>query len=325
MPVTLHRRAVLSGLAAFAAPSVARAQAWPTGRSIRIVCPFTPAGATDVLARLLAQKFGELWSANVVVENKPGAGGNIGTEQVARGEADGSQILIVSVGMATNRFLYPKLSYDPVADFAPASLVALVPNILVAGHHVPAGSTAELVAYCKANPGKVTFASSGVGTSVHLSGELFKRLAGVELVHVPYRGTGPALTDMMGGRVDIMFDNITASYPQVQAGKVKAFGITTAKRSPNAPELAPVAETLPGFDVSSWFALYLPAKTPKEIVARVEADTAKAVADPLVRSRIAALGGEPVGSTGPELDAHLKAEMARWGKLIQEAGIKADG
>ena len=276
----IDRRAALAGFAAgLALPALGRAQGWPGNRTIKVVCPFPPAGATDVLARLMAQRLSEFWGANVIVENKPGAGGNIGAEQVAKGEPDGSQILIVSVGMATNRFLYPRLSYDPVADFAPVSLLAMVPNVLIAGHHVPASDVPGLIAHAKANPGKVTYASSGLGTSVHLSGELFKRSAGIDVVHVPYRGSGPALTDMMGGRVDIMFDNIPAAFPQVQAGKVKAFGITTARRSPHAPDLVPIAETLPGFDVSSWFAFFAPARTSREILEKLEADTRAAVGD----------------------------------------------
>jgi tripartite-type tricarboxylate transporter receptor subunit TctC len=298
---------------------------WPGGRTIKVVCPFPPAGATDVLARLMAQRLAESWGTNVIVENKPGAGGNIGAEQVAKGEPDGSQILIVSVGMATNRFLYPRLAYNPVADFAPVSLLAMVPNVLIAGHHVPASDVPGLIAHAKANPGKVTYASSGLGTSVHLSGELFKRSAGIDIVHVPYRGSGPALTDMMGGRVDIMFDNIPAAYPQVQAGKVKALGITTARRSPHASDLVPIAETLPGFDVSSWFAFFAPARTPREILAKLEADTRAAVGDAGVRSRMAALGAEPVGFSADELRAFLQAEMDKWGRLITEAKIRIEG
>ena len=322
----IDRRAALAGFAAgLALPALGRAQGWPGGRTIRVVCPFPPAGATDVLARLMAQRLSEFWGANVIVENKPGAGGNIGAEQVAKGEPDGSQILIVSVGMATNRFLYPRLSYDPAADFAPVSLLAMVPNVLIAGHHVPASDVPGLIAHAKANPGKVTYASSGLGTSVHLSGELFKRSAGIDIVHVPYRDSGPALTDMMGGRVDIMFDNIPAAYPQVQAGKVKAFGITTARRSPNAPELTPIADALPGFDVSSWFAFFAPARTPREILAKMEADTRAAAGDAGVRSRMAALGAEPVGSSADELRAFLQAEMDKWGRLITEAKIRIEG
>lgn len=323
---SVNRRALAAGLAAtLAAPALGRAQTWPGNRTVKVVCPFPPAGATDVLARLMAQRLSETWRANVIVENKPGAGGNIGAEQVAKGEPDGSQILIVSVGMATNRFLYPRLAYDPVADFAPVSLLAMVPNVLIAGHHVPAGDVSGLIAHAKASPGKVTYASSGLGTSVHLSGELFKRSAGLDIVHVPYRGSGPALTDMMGGRVDIMFDNIPAAYPQVQAGKVKALGITTAKRSPNAPELAPIADTLPGFDVSSWFAFFAPARTPRAILDKLETDTRAAVGDAGVRSRMAALGAEPVGSSADELRAFLQAEMEKWGRLITEAKIRIEG
>ena len=226
MAEPIDRRKMLGGLAAAslaggALPQGARAQgtvqgAFPGSRTIKLVVPFPPAGATDIIARIWAEKIGALWGSNLVVENKPGAGGNIGTEQVARGEQDGTQLLIASVGMATNQFLYPKLNYDPVADFQPISLLALVPNLLVVGNHVPARNVADLIAFGKANPGKLTYGSSGVGTSVHLSGELFKKLTGVDMVHLPYRGTAQATQDLIGGRIDLIFDNITQAVGHVR-------------------------------------------------------------------------------------------------------------
>lgn len=325
MTITLSRRGAIGALgAAIAAPRLAQAQSpFPASRTVKLVVPFPPAGATDIIGRIWAEKIGQAWGTNLVVENKPGAGGNIGAEQVARGDQDGSQVLIVSVGMATNQFLYPKLNYDPVADFKPVSLLALVPNLLVVGNHVEARTVPELVAYGRANPGKLTYGSSGVGTSVHLSGELFRKLTGVDMVHLPYRGTAQATQDLIGGRIDMIFDNITQAVSHVRAGSIRSLGITTAKRSPVAPEFAPVADSVPGFDVSSWFAIFAPKGTPDAVVARMHADTVAAFADAKVKERMATLGAEIVASSPAELGAFLKSEMDKWGKLITEAGIKA--
>ena len=322
----MDRRSFSAGLAAsLALPAMARAQsAWPQGRNIKLIVPFAAGGATDIIARIMADKLGQMWNCSIVVDNKGGAGGNIGTEAAARAEPNGETFLLVSVGLATNPYLYPKLGYDPVGDFAPVSLVAMVPNMLIAGKHLPVTSTAELIAYGKANPGKLTYASSGVGTSIHLSGELFKKLTGVELTHVPYRGSAPAIQDIMGGRVDVMFDNITSSLAQVRGGTLNGLAITTAKRSPFAPELPPVADAVPGYDVSSWFAFFAPKKTPPEMVARMAADTKIALTDPLVKSRLDALAAESVGSTPAELAAFLAKESETWGKLIRDQGIRAE-
>ena len=322
----MDRRSFSAGLAAsLALPAMARAQsAWPQGRNIKLIVPFAAGGATDIIARIMADKLGQMWNCSIVVDNKGGAGGNIGTEAAARAEPNGETFLLVSVGLATNPYLYPKLGYDPVGDFAPVSLVAMVPNMLIAGKHLPVTSTAELIAYGKANPGKLTYASSGVGTSIHLSGELFKKLTGVEMTHVPYRGSAPAIQDIMGGRVDVMFDNITSSLAQVRGGTLNGLAITTAKRSPFAPELPPVAEAVPGYDVSSWFAFFAPNKTPPEMVARMAADTKIALTDPGVKSRLDALAAESVGSTPAELAAFLAKESETWGKLIRDQGIRAE-
>jgi tripartite-type tricarboxylate transporter receptor subunit TctC len=322
----LSRRAFVSAAGAAAlVPKASSAQgAWPNGRQIKMIVPFPPAGATDILGRLMAERFGEYWGARVIVENKPGAGGNIGTEQAAKSAPDGDTLLMVSVGMATNPYLYSNLTYDPVKDFEPVSLVAMVPNILIAGLHTPYNSVKEFVDFAKANPGKVTYGSSGVGTSVHLSGELFQKLVGTRMQHVPYRGTAMAIQDMIAGQIDVIFDNITASLPQARGGKVKALGITTAKRSPFAQDLAPIADTVPGFDVTSWFALFVPKGTPRAIIERIQADSKRALSEQAVRDRLAALGAEAVGSSPEDLGTFLKAEGDKWGKLIQDAGIKAN-
>ncbi|SEF49007.1 Bug family tripartite tricarboxylate transporter substrate binding protein [Bosea lathyri] len=327
----IDRRVMLGGLGAsclgatLAAPVTSVAQGtWPQGRTLKLIVPFPPAGATDVLGRLVADKLGQTWGTNIVVENRPGAGGNIGTDVVAKAEPNGDTILIVSVGMATNQYLYPKLNYDPAKDLSPITMVALVPNLLVVSKQVPANNVAELIAYAKANPGKLTYGSSGVGTSVHLSGELFQKLTGTKMVHVPYRGTAQATQDLIGGRIDLIFDNITQALPHVRAGSIRGFGITTAKRSPTAAEFAPIAETVPGFDVSSWFALFAPAKTPQAVIDKIYGDTKAGIADPALRAKMDALAAEPVGNTPAELGAFLQTEMKKWGDLIREVGVKIE-
>lgn len=324
---SIDRRSLLAalGAGAIAAPGSAFAQApWPQGRTIKLVVPFPPAGATDVLGRLVADKLGQSWGINFVVENRAGAGGNIGTDAVAKAEPNGDTLLIVSVGMATNQYLYPKLNYDPVKDLAPITMVALVPNLLVVNKDLPVKSVADLVAYAKANPGKLSYGSSGIGTSVHLSGEYFQKLTGTKMVHVPYRGTAQATQDLIGGRIDLIFDNITQALPHVRAGSIRGLGITTAKRSAAAPEFAPIAETIPGFDVSSWFALFAPAKTPQTVIDKIQADTKAGLADPALRAKMDQLAAEPVGGTPAELAAFLQAEMKKWGDLIKEIGVKVE-
>lgn len=321
----IDRRTLLGAMAAtVAAPARLAAQGWPSGRTIRLIVPFPPGGATDVLGRLMADRLGQAWGGNVVVENKAGAGGNIGTDQAAKAEPNGDTLLIVSVGLATNQYLYSKLSYDPVNDLTPITMIAMVPNILAVGNHLPVTSVKELIDYGRANPGKRTYASSGVGTSIHLSGELFQKLAGVKMVHVPYRGSSQATQDLIGGRVDLMFDNAPQILPHIRAGSVRGLAITTARRSPSAPEYAPVADTLPGFDVSSWFALFAPARTPPAVIARVQADAKAALADAGVREKLAVLAAEPVGNTPAELGAFLKSEMDKWGQLIKDIGVRIE-
>lgn len=323
----LSRRAALAGLAAAGvfSPAILRAQGsnWPKSGTLRMVIPFPPAGATDVIGRIVADKLGQIWGNQVVIENKGGAGGNIGTDQVAKSAPDGNTMLVVSVGMATNPYLYKQLTYDPVRDFEPVSLLAMVPNILITPPNHAAKTVAEFVEMAKKDPGKMSFGSSGIGTSVHLSGELFNKLTGAKMVHVPYKGTAEAKNDLMAGRLDCIFDNITAALPQARGGQVRALGITTAKRSTLAPELPPVNDTVPGFDVSSWFALFVPAKTPRDIIARMHADTRVALADAQVADKLGKLGAEIVGSSPAELAAFLKAESDKWGSLIREIGISA--
>lgn len=326
--VSLTRRDLAKGALALGAagllPRAAGAQTvWPKGGTIKLVVPFPPAGATDVIGRIVAEKLGQLWGNQIVIENKGGAGGNIGTDQAAKSAPDGNTILIVSVGMATNPYLYKSLPYDPIRDFEPVSLLAMVPNIMVIPANHAAKSVAEFIALAKANPGKMTYGSSGIGTSVHLSGELFQKLTGTKMVHLPYKGTAEAKNDLIAGRIDCIFDNITAALPQARGGTVRALGITTAKRSTLAPDLVPINDTVPGFDVSSWFALFVPAKTPKDIIAKMSADTKTVLADPSVVDRLGKLGAEIVGSSPGELGSFLKAESDKWGSLIKEVGASA--
>src|SRR6266545_2802453 len=313
----------LSAAAALAPGRIGRAfaQAWPT-RFVRLIVPFPPGGGTDAIARVVAGKLSDIWGQQMVVENRGGGGANIGTEAVARAEPDGYTMLIASMPLAVNRFLFPSLNYDPVGDLAPVSLICDYPNVMAVPISSPARSVADFIAYATTNKGRVTFASSGHGTSVHLSGELFKRMAGIEMMHVPYRGAGPALNDLLPGRVDVMFNNIGSVLPLIQGGKLRGLAVTTAKRMPAVPHLPPIAEAgVPGFDVSSWYGLFAPAKTPPEIIRKMHADTVAALNDQATKERLEQLGVLVVGSTPEQLAAFLKAEMDKWAPVIKEAGI----
>jgi tripartite-type tricarboxylate transporter receptor subunit TctC len=306
---------------AFAQASSASAQDWPN-RFVRLIVPFPPGGGTDAIARVVAGKLSDIWGQQMVVENRGGGATNIGTEAVVRSDPDGYTLLITSMPLAVNRFLFPSLSYDPLEDLAPISLICEYPNIMAVPITSPARSVGDFIAYAKANKGTVTFASSGHGTSVHLSGELFKRMAGIEMLHVPYRGAGPALNDLLPGRVDVMFNNIGAVLPLIRGGKLRGLAVTTAKRTPAAPDLPPIAEAgIPGFDVSSWYALFAPARTAPEVVRKMHADTVAALSDPVTKERLEHLGVVVAGSTPAELATFLRSEMDKWGPVIKEAGI----
>ncbi len=328
MPIhrPISRRRFSGALAAsLAAPQLARAQTgWPQGHNIKIIVPFPPGGATDVIARIMADKLGRMWGVSVIVDNRGGAGGNIGNGEAARAEPNGDTLLMTSPGIAINGFLYDKINYDPLGDFTHVSLVALVPNILVMAPDKPFKTVGDIIAAAKASPGKLTYASSGVGTTIHLSGELFKYMTKTDIVHVPYRGSSQALTDLIAGRTDFMFDNISSALPQVKAGALKALAVTTSKRSPSVPELPLVADTLPGFDVSSWFGFSVPKKTPAAIAEKIVADTRTALADADVRKKLEGIAAEPVGSTSAEFTAFVQRETDTWGKVIREGKIKAE-
>ena len=306
-------------------PSAVHADTYPD-HPIRWVVPFPAGGAMDNIARTLGEEMSKSLGQSIVVENRPGAGGNIGAEMVARSPADGYTLIIVANGMAVNPALYGRLSYDPVKDFAPVSLLAVVPNVLVTSKAKKLPATVpDLIAAARATPDKYTYASAGNGTSIHLAGELFTSLTGVKMLHVPYKGSGPAMTDLLGGQVDYMFDSITSAKPHIDSGKLTPIAVTTAKRSSTLPNVPTLAEAgVKGYDLSPWFAAFVPAKTPPAVVARLNQAMVDALAKPSVRTRLAAIGAEPIGSTPAQLGKHLAAETDKWGKLIRERGIRAD-
>ena len=320
---TLLQFATIAGAAPALSGGAARAQAWPS-RYIRLVVPFTPGGGTDAVARILASRLSETWGQQVVIENRGGAGGNMAFDMVAHAEPDGHTMLIAAIGVGINRYLYGSVNYD-VADFAPVSLICVFPNLMAVPNASPAKSVQEFIAYAKANRGRVTYGSSGTGTSTHLAGELFKRMAGVELTHVPYRGVGPLMNDLIPGRVDVTFNTIGGLLPQVRSGNLRALAVTTPRRFPSVPEIPTIAESgVPGFDVSSWYGFFVPARTPAPIVARMHADTVALLAEPALRDQLDKLGVMVVGSSPQALATQLKSEMDKWGPIIRESRIKAE-
>jgi len=324
----LGRRSFTTAAAALLLSLSAGAQtvpAWPS-KPIKWVVPFPPGGAMDVIARTLGEKAARDLGQAVVIENRPGAGGNIGADYVAKQPADGYTILITSIGMATNKALYPRLTYDPVRDFAPISLLAVVPNVLVVNAAKTADrSVKEVVARAQKEPDKLTYASAGNGTSIHLAGEVFASMAGVQITHIPYKGSGPAVTDMLGGQVDLMFDSVTSARPHIQSGKLRALGVTTARRSSALPDVPTLAEAgVPGYEVSPWFAVFARAGTPPEVIARLNRVLNDAMKQPETLRKLEAVGAETIGSTPQELAAHLNRELDRWGQLIQQRNIRAD-
>jgi tripartite-type tricarboxylate transporter receptor subunit TctC len=299
----------------------AHAQTWPS-RHVRLIVPYPAGGGADAIARVVGAKLSELWGQQALIENRGGAGGNIASDAAAHSPPDGYTLYLAGEFLASNAFLYPKLSYDPTADFAPVSLVVQYPTVIVVPNSSPARTLPEFIAYAKASATTLTFATAGHGTGSHLVGELFKRTAGIELTHVPYRGAAPALQDLIPGRVDSFFNNIAPVIPLMQQGQLRALAITTAKRVPAAPDVMTFAESgLPGFDVSGWYAFYFPARTPAEIVRKAHADTVAALSDPKVKRRLEDLGLFVVGSTPEALAAYHKAETERWGPIIKAAGI----
>ena len=302
----------------------AAADTYPS-KPIKWVVPFTPGGAMDTMARTLGEKMSQSMKQPIVIENRPGAGGVVGSTTVAKSEPDGYTMMIVSIGHAVNPSLYPKLSYDPVRDFEPVSLVGIVPNVLVVNPGVKANNVSELVALAKQQPGKLTFASAGSGTTIHLAGELFASMADVDILHVPYKGSAPAVTDLMGRQVDMMFDSVSSAKPYIDAGRLKPLAVTTTKRSSVLPNVPTVAEAgIKGYELSGWYAVFVPAKTPQPVVNRINEELVKALKQPDVKARFAQIGAEPVGSSPAELAKYLKSETAKWSEIVRARNIKAD-
>ncbi|MGA7486223.1 MAG: tripartite tricarboxylate transporter substrate binding protein [Xanthobacteraceae bacterium] len=324
--ITRRRTIALAATAALA-PGLARrapaqsspGPAWPT-RFVRLVAPLAPGGPTDFVARLVAEPLSKSWGQQVVIENKPGGGTNIANELVARSDPDGYTILYATSSLAVNRSLYRSLGYDPIADLAPVVLLTAFPFFMFVPNSSPAKSVKDFIAFAKANPGKLTLASPGTGSAPHLTGELFKRMAELEMTHVPYRGAGPVLNDLIPGRVDLYFGS-GALLESARTGQIRGLAVTGAQREPAAPDLPTIAETLPGFEVSSWQGLFVPAKTSSEIVAKINADARAALADPLVKGKLEQLGYKPIGSTPEALAALLKSDINKWGAVIKDAGI----
>jgi len=321
---TLLAAAIMSAAAAVV-PAGAFAQAFPN-KPITIIVPFAAGGTTDILARVIGQGLSAELGQSVVVDNRAGAGGNIGGQMAARAPADGYTLFMGTVGThAINAALYKKMPFDPVKDFAPLTRVANVPNLLVANPNQPYKSVQELIAYAKANPGKVNFGSSGSGSSIHLSGELFKSLAKVDMQHVPYKGSAPAVTDLLGNQIGIMFDNMPSAIQHVRSGKLRPIAVTTAKRSPELPDVPTIAEAgVPGYEATSWFGMFAPAGTPAPIVAQLNKALVKVLSQPETKKKMADQGAEPVSETPEQFAAFIQAESAKWGKVVKESGASVD-
>jgi tripartite-type tricarboxylate transporter receptor subunit TctC len=313
-------------LAAVAAPGLARAQPadWPT-RPVRLILPFPPGGGTDILGRLIAEQLTANLGQPVVAENRGGAGGNVGAEAAAKSAPDGYSIVLVAPSLAISPSLYSSLGYDPVKDFAPVSLVATVPNVMITNPEVPAKTLKEFIALAKSRPGEMNFGSGGSGTSNHLAGELFNIVAGVKLVHVPYKGVNLAMNDVISGRVQLVFIGIPAAAPHIKAGRLRALALVAEHRSSVLPEVPTVAEaSLPKFEVTTWYGILAPAGTPRPIVERLNRELGKIMHSPELKKRIEALATDPVTSTPEEFADLIKREIAKWGEVVREAGVKAD-
>jgi tripartite-type tricarboxylate transporter receptor subunit TctC len=316
---------LFSALAFVVSAATALAQGYPT-KPIKLIVPFPPAGSTDLSARAVAGKLQERLGQAVIVENKPGAGGNIGGEQAAKAPADGYTLFVGTVGTnAINASLYSKMPFDHLKDFAPVILLSKTPNVLVVNPALPVNSVGDVIKLAKAKPGELTFASSGVGTSIHMSGELFKAMAGVEMTHVPYKGSGPMLIDLISGQVNMAFDNLSAAIQHIKGGKLKALATTGATRAPTLPDVPTVQEAgLAGYDSTSWNAIFAPAGTPRDVVERLNRELNAILASPETKKFFADQGAEAGGGTAAELNAFVRAETVKWAKVVKDSGAKAD-
>jgi tripartite-type tricarboxylate transporter receptor subunit TctC len=319
-------RALLAiALALSAATGSAQTTGFPD-KPLRFIVGFTPGGPSDILARALGQKLADLWAQQVVIENRPGAGGNIAAELVARSAPDGTTWLLGNNSiLATNQSLYRKLAYDPVKDFAPVVLVAIQPNILVVNPGVPAGSVKELIALAKSKPGELNYASSGSGAAAHLAGELFKAMTGVEMVHVPYKGAQPALTDVIAGQAQLMFATSASVVPYIKAGRLRALAVTTAQRSATVPELPTLSEAgVPGFEAITWHGVVVPAATPWPLIERLNADIVRVLRMRDLRERLESLGAEIAAGTPQDFAEYIAREIPKWAKVVRESGARAE-
>ena len=321
--IRLARLAVVALVATFSAAGPALAADYPV-RPVKWVVPYPPAGTTDVLARIVAQWLSEKMGQPFVVDNKPGAGNNIGTEFVINAPPDGYTMLLVNPANGINATLYKNLNFNFVRDIAPVAGLVRTPNVMEVTNALPAKTVAEFIAYCKANPGKINMASSGAGTSVHLSGELFKFMTGCDMVHVPYKGAGPALTDLIGGQVHVLFDNLPSSIGHIKGGRIRALAVTSEQREPTLPDVPTVGDTVPGYEATAWFGIGMPKGTPREVIDRVNAEVNRALADPKMKERLAELGGKPIAGTPEDFGKVIVAETAKWEKVVNASGARAE-
>ncbi len=308
-------------IAASSGTALAQAQAYPN-KPIRVIVPFPPGGSTDFLARIVGQKLTAAWGQQVIIDNKPGAGGTLGAAEAARAAADGYTLLMGAVHHTIATSAYARLPYDFQKDFAPITVVAIVPNVLVVNPSIPANSVKELIAYAKANPGKLTYGSAGMGTAHHLIGEQFNLLAGIDTLHVPYKGSSPAVADLVAGQVSLMYDTVASCLPHVKAGKLRALGVATARRSASLPDVPTIAEAaLPGFEVTTWFGFVAPVKTPPEILHKLNIEIVKILNMPDVKERLLASGSEPVGNSPEQMAAQIAKETAQFAKIVKQAKL----
>jgi tripartite-type tricarboxylate transporter receptor subunit TctC len=316
-------RTLAFALAALLAQGAA-AQSFPS-KPVHVVVAFPPGGGTDIVARLLAPRLADGWGQQVIVDNRAGASGVIGTEFAARSAPDGTTLFLGTLGnLAVNQHLYPKMSVDPLRDFAPVTHVVAVHFVMVANPSVRAKNVAELIALARSEPGKINYSSSGPGGAPHLAGELFKSMAQVDIVHIPYKGSAPSFQDLLGGRVSFTCDSLVQALPYIRDGRLKALAVLGAARTPLLPEVPTVGETLPGYELTNWFGLVAPAATPAATVAKIHADVVKLLKDPAVSEKLAGMGATAIGNTPAEFGAAMRADSEKWGKLIREAQIKAE-
>jgi len=315
--------AILAGLPVLGSTAVQAADTFPA-RPVHWIVGYPPGGTTDILARIMSQWLSERLGQQFIVDNRPGAGNNIATEMVAKAQPDGYTVLLVNPANGINVTLYSKLNFDFLTDIAPVGGIIRVPNVMEVNPKVPAKTVAEFIAYAKANPGKIDMASSGSGTSVHLSGELFMSMTGIKMTHIPYKGAGPALTDLVAGQVQVMFDNMPSSIGHIKGGDLRALGVTTAERSPALPDVPTIAETVPGYEASAWFGMGAPKGTPTNVIAVLNREINAALADAKMRARLAELGGTPMGGTPADFGKIMASETEKWAKVVKFSGAKVE-